>query len=261
MCVSASALCVLYDYFPAALTLEQRHLLPSVDASTPPSTYPAPLVEAVLWSYICQLVSAIQAVHAAGLALYDALSVRRILVVSPNRIRVNAVGVRDLLHNQSDIQHSSKSVRHYQLEDLYHLGQLILTLAAIISPSDSYPPYLSDNIEPALELSLPSNLRPQFRLAASRYSPDLAHLIAYVMTATRFLADVHHTSAPTAAAIASMIAHRIIQQHSHSLQSVKGTWRGCGRCCCLSLPVVHLLSQHVYVLRGNACVSQARGRC
>jgi len=168
----------VYDYYPSACSLEQCHLLPSSDPSTPPSTFPAPLSEELLWSYTVQLVSAIHAVHSAQLALYDTLTVRRVLVVAPHRIRVNGVGMRDLLMNPSDLSTGHRPLRSYQQEDLYHLGHLLLTLAAIAGPSASYPPHLPLEVDPALEHGLPSNLRPLFRLCASRYSTDLAHLIA-----------------------------------------------------------------------------------
>lgn len=51
----------VYDYHPAAKTLEATHLVSSASMTTPFS-------EDILWSYICQLVSALRVMHAQGLA-------------------------------------------------------------------------------------------------------------------------------------------------------------------------------------------------
>ena len=166
VCLSPSAVCVVYDYYPAALTLEQRHLLPSLDASTPPSTFPSPLSEDTLWSYTCQLVSAIHAAHSASMALYDAISVRRILVIAPNRLRLTNLAIRDILLSKSDVP-PNKPLRPYQMDDLYHLGQLLLTLATVVASGDQWPQHVPDTVDPTLEQSLPSHLKAMFRLAAS----------------------------------------------------------------------------------------------
>ena len=214
------SLCVVFDYFPAAVTLEQRHLLPSLDASTPPSTFPSPLSEALLWAYTTQLVSALHAVHSAGLALHDSLSVRRVLVVSPHRIRINGVGMRDLLLTSQEQAAATAHghIRQHQQDDLYHLGHLLLTLSAIAAPATAHPPHLPVELDPALELNLPSHLRPLFRLAASRYSQELTHLIAYLLTTSRLPVD--HASAPTIYSLTPMVAHHTLQQHTAALSHV-----------------------------------------
>ena len=213
------SLCCVYDYCPAAVTLEQRHLLPSMDASTPPSTYPSPLSESLLWAYTTQLVSALHAVHSAGLALHDALSVRRVLVVSPYRIRVNGAGMRDMLLTPQDHAAAAHGhIRQHQQEDLYHLGHVLLTLASVAAPSTAYPSHLPVELDPSLELNLPSHLRPLFRLVASRYSQELAHVIAYLLTTSRL--PVEHSSAPTVYSLTPMIAHHTLQQHTAALSHI-----------------------------------------
>ena len=210
-------MCVVYDYYPAALTLEQRHLLPSLDASTPPSTFPAPLSEDALWSYTCQLVSAIHAAHSASMALYDAISVRRVLVVAPNRLRISNLAIRDILLAKSDAPPPNKPLRLYQMDDLYHLGQLLLALATVMGSNDVWPQHVPDTVDPTLEQSLPSNLRAMFRQAATRYSLDMVHLIAYLLTTSRLPAE--HASSCSIFAVTSMIAHKLLQHTTRAQQS------------------------------------------
>lgn len=49
----------VYEFHPGAKTLEMAHLVP---------TNTTPFNEDVLWSYICQLVSALRLIHVQGLA-------------------------------------------------------------------------------------------------------------------------------------------------------------------------------------------------
>ena len=213
-----AALRVRYDYYPGASSVEQRHLLPSLDASTPPSTFPSALSEAVLWSYATQLLSALHAVHSAGLALYDGLSVRRVLVVGPGRVRVNGVGLRDLLATPQELA-GAHHLRQYQQEDLLHLGQLLLALSAVAAPGTAFPPHLPVDVDPALEHGLPGHLRPLLRLCAARYSAELVHLVAFLLTTPRLPID--HAQAPNAHGVLAMVAHRISAQHAHALQLVR----------------------------------------
>ena len=217
LCFPTSAVCVVYDYYPGALTLEQRHLLPSLDASTPPSTFPSPLSEDTLWSYTCQLVSAIHAAHSASMALYDSLSVRRILVVAPNRLRLTNLALRDILLSKADAPPPNKPLRLYQADDMYQLGHLLLSLASVLGGGEAWPQHVPEGVDPTLEQSLPSHLRAMFRLAASRYSLDLVHLIAYLLTTSRLPAD--HASACSIFAVTSMIAHKLMQHSARAQQS------------------------------------------
>lgn len=217
MLFAISAVCVVYDYYPAALTLEQRHLLPSLDASTPPSTFPSPLSEDTLWSYTCQLVSAIHAAHSVSMPLYDAISVRRVLVVAPNRLRISNLAIRDILLSKSDAAPPNKPLRLYQLDDLFSLGKLLLTLATVMGSGDVWPQHMPDTVDPTLEQSLPSHLRAMFRLAATRYSLDMVHLIAYLLTTSRLPAE--HGSACSIFAVTSMIAHKLLQHTARVQQS------------------------------------------
>ena len=83
-----------------------------------------PLIpEGTLWAFICQLVTALRAIHALDLAC-RVVHPLRILWTSPNRIRINCVGVLDVLESDSQ-----KSLGALQQEDITRLGSLILSLA------------------------------------------------------------------------------------------------------------------------------------
>lgn len=106
------ALFFTHEYFPGAQTLHERYL-----------TRRVPVPEPTLWAYICQLVTALRAIHALGLAC-RVVHPLRVLWTSQNRIRINCVGVIDVLEAES-----AKSVEEAQREDIYNLGRLILALA------------------------------------------------------------------------------------------------------------------------------------
>ena len=83
-----------------------------------------PLIpEGTLWAFICQLVTALRAIHALDLAC-RVVHPLRILWTSPNRIRINCVGVLDVLESDSQ-----KSLGALQQEDITRLGSVILSLA------------------------------------------------------------------------------------------------------------------------------------
>lgn len=84
------ALVLVYDYHPLATTLHAKYF-----------SRPDPLVydgirPDTLWSFVVQLTSAIKAVHDSHLAV-RVLDLSKILITSPNRIRVNCCGIFDIL--------------------------------------------------------------------------------------------------------------------------------------------------------------------
>lgn len=105
----------VYDYHPASKTLEALHLVPS-------AAFQTPFPEDVLWGYICQLVSALRAIHAQGLAC-RCIYPSKILVTGTNRLRINGCGMADMIHYDP-----SKLVLQ-QVDDLVSLGKLIMCLA------------------------------------------------------------------------------------------------------------------------------------
>jgi|TARA_B110000091_G_C13802442_1_gene470875 PAB-dependent poly(A)-specific ribonuclease subunit 3 len=110
--VHQRALFFTHDYHPGAQTLQERYLVQR-GALIPEST---------VWAYICQLVTALRAIHALGLAC-RVIHPLRILWTSPNRIRINCVGVLDVLESDSQ-----KTLEELQREDIFKLGRLILEL-------------------------------------------------------------------------------------------------------------------------------------
>lgn len=100
----------VYDYHPAAKTLEATYFVSSNNNNT------TPLNEDVLWSYICQLVSALRAMHSQGLAC-RCVYPSKILVTGKNRLRINGVGVSDVIH------YDPSKIVNQQLDDLVSLGE------------------------------------------------------------------------------------------------------------------------------------------
>lgn len=124
----SAALFFVHDYYPAAVTLEFLHLRQeqpvgvvhlTVGAITHSHPSPCDVIfyrtkyayesrkcgkllqvsEDQLWSYIVQLASVIRSVHAAGLFFRPGgLHPSKILVPSKGRLRVNAVGILDVLN-------------------------------------------------------------------------------------------------------------------------------------------------------------------
>lgn len=86
------------------------------------SHHPAP--ESLLWSYLCQLCTAIKQVHAAGSAL-RCISAAHILATSGNKVRISGVGVIDVVEHDQVITLGNK-----QREDMISLGNTLLTVAS-----------------------------------------------------------------------------------------------------------------------------------
>jgi PAB-dependent poly(A)-specific ribonuclease subunit 3 len=86
------------------------------------SRQPAP--EALLWSYLCQLCTAIKQVHANGSAL-RCISAAHVLATTGNKVRVSGVGVMDVLEHEQATSLSAK-----QREDIVNLGTCLLTVAS-----------------------------------------------------------------------------------------------------------------------------------
>lgn len=121
--VTRTALFFLHDYCPGAQTLAQRYF------GTPAAPMP-PLPEPLVWNIVVQVAAALRAIHMHGLAC-RVMSARRILVTGHHRcgacagtamhacaaliavqcrVRINAVGVMDMLQFES-----KKSVAELQV--------------------------------------------------------------------------------------------------------------------------------------------------
>jgi len=159
-----TALVVAYDYHPGSETLEAKYVVGMAKF----------VPESVLWSYISQIVSALQSIHAAGLAA-RVINPSKILLTGKNRIRINCVGVFDLLNYDS-----ANNVKHYQQEDLVGLGKLILSLACKSSMTIQ---------------TLPKSLE----YVSTNYSSDLKNLLILLLTKSS-----HTHSYPTIEDVAAM---------------------------------------------------------
>lgn len=98
-----------------------------------------PLSESVLWSVICQLVSAISILHEADLAART-LHLHQVLCTTDSkasslRVRLGCLGIVDALEFQA-----RKHVKELQIQDMRDLGGLLLSLATgtvVTAHSDS----------------------------------------------------------------------------------------------------------------------------
>eukprot|EP01127_Copromyxa_protea_P014559 TRINITY_DN4087_c0_g1_i1.p1 TRINITY_DN4087_c0_g1~~TRINITY_DN4087_c0_g1_i1.p1 ORF type:complete len:626 (-),score=62.50 TRINITY_DN4087_c0_g1_i1:129-2006(-) len=111
---SGSSLFFAYDYHPASETLESRFINQS-------SGY---IQEDILWSIIVQLCSAIQCIHRHRQCCRSILSASKILYTGKNRVRLNCVGLEDIVNPSN-----GKSLQIDQYHDLMSLGKLIVNLA------------------------------------------------------------------------------------------------------------------------------------
>ena len=137
----------VYDFFPAAKTLETVHLLPGTTTS---------FNEEILWSYICQLVSGLRAIHLQGLAC-RCIYPSKILVTSRGRLRISGAGIADVIH------FDPAKIALQQLDDLVSLGKLIMCLACRSAAA-------AQNVQRSLEV------------IGSAYSADLKNLIFFLLS-------------------------------------------------------------------------------
>ncbi len=140
-----------FDYHPGACTLEQL-FIKAVPADL--SAQKATLTEDDLWSFLVQMTSALRAIHSAGLEVgSEAFHPSKVLLCSPNRIRLGFLGVSSILAGR-------RPMGEAQLMDLSALGTLMLTIACA-------------------SRNEPSNLD----TVVVHYSKDLCHVIAGLLAA------------------------------------------------------------------------------
>ncbi len=106
-----------HDFFPGARSLRELYTEPGARGAPPPT-------EATLWSYTCQLVSALRTVHELGLT-FRGVRAEHVLVTGRNRVRFAGAGVLDVLEHDHAPQPHSASTR----QDVISLGKLLLQLA------------------------------------------------------------------------------------------------------------------------------------
>ena len=86
LCVSITALVVVYDYHPNAQTLYEAHLKPKAPQyqNGRLQSQNTRLPERTIWTYVVQIASAMKAVHDAGFAM-RIVDPTKVLLTGKNR--------------------------------------------------------------------------------------------------------------------------------------------------------------------------------
>uniref|UniRef100_A0A6Q2ZDL7 C3H1-type domain-containing protein n=1 Tax=Esox lucius TaxID=8010 RepID=A0A6Q2ZDL7_ESOLU len=160
-----------YDFHAGAETMFSRHFNdPTTDSyftkrkwgqhePPPPRQHAGLLPESLIWAYIVQLSSALRTIHTAGLAC-RVMDPSKILITGKTRLRVNCVGVFDVLTFDSSQTNHLALMPQYQQADLISLGKVVLALAC-----NSLAGIQRENLQKAMEL------------VSINYSSDLKNLI------------------------------------------------------------------------------------
>ncbi|KAF7213893.1 PAN2-PAN3 deadenylation complex subunit PAN3 isoform X1 [Nothobranchius furzeri] len=165
-----------YDFHAGAETMFSRHFNdPAADSyftkrkwgqhePPPPRQHAGLLPESLIWAYIVQLSSALRSIHTAGLAC-RVMDPSKILITGKTRLRVNCVGVFDVLTFDNTQTNHLAMMPQYQQADLVSLGKVVLALAC-----NSLAGIQRENLQKAMEL------------VSINYSSDLKNLILYLLT-------------------------------------------------------------------------------
>nr|XP_004660039.2 PAN2-PAN3 deadenylation complex subunit PAN3 isoform X2 [Jaculus jaculus] len=166
-----------YDFHAGGETMMSRHFSdPNADAyftkrkwgqhdGPLPRQHAGLLPESLIWAYIVQLSSALRTIHTAGLAC-RVMDPTKILITGKTRLRVNCVGVFDVLtFDNSQNNNPLALMAQYQQADLISLGKVVLALAC-----NSLAGIQRENLQKAMEL------------VTINYSSDLKNLILYLLT-------------------------------------------------------------------------------
>uniref|UniRef100_A0A8C7DFX4 Poly(A) specific ribonuclease subunit PAN3 n=1 Tax=Oncorhynchus kisutch TaxID=8019 RepID=A0A8C7DFX4_ONCKI len=179
------ALVFSYDFHAGAETMFSRHFNdPAADSyftkrkwgqhePTPPRQHAGLLPESLIWAYIVQLSSALRTIHTAGLAC-RVMDPSKILITGKTRLRVNCVGVFDVLTFDNSQTNHVTLMPQYQQADLISLGKVVLALAC-----NSLAGIQRENLQKAMEL------------VSINYSSDLKNLILYLLTEQSRLRSVN----------------------------------------------------------------------
>uniref|UniRef100_UPI00398E73D9 PAN2-PAN3 deadenylation complex subunit PAN3 n=1 Tax=Pristiophorus japonicus TaxID=55135 RepID=UPI00398E73D9 len=174
-----------YDFHAGAETMMNRHFNdPSADAyftkrkwgqhdGPLPRQHAGLLPESLIWAYIVQLSSALRTIHTAGLAC-RVMDPTKILITGKTRLRVNCVGIFDVLTFDSSQNNPLGMMPQYQQADLISLGKVVLALAC-----NSVAGIQRENLQKAMEL------------VSLNYSSDLKNLILYLLTDQNRLRSVN----------------------------------------------------------------------
>lgn len=164
-------LCMAYEYYPLANTLQEQHITRKLAGKLEPIT------ELVLWNYLVQITNALLAIHEAGLYAGSTISMSKILVTNKNRVRLGAVAVDDILNfedveKQKDEQGTFETIKALQRADIARFGKLITELASATLPV-------------SLRGAAPENLITSLRNSSSvSFSEDLLGVLGVLNSAT-----------------------------------------------------------------------------
>ncbi|XP_077480481.1 PAN2-PAN3 deadenylation complex subunit PAN3 [Stigmatopora argus] len=174
-----------YDFHAGAETMFSRHFNdPGADSfftkrkwgqheGPPPRQHAGLLPESLIWAYIVQLSSALRTIHTAGLAC-RVMDPSKIIITGKTRLRVNCVGVLDVLTFDNSQSNHLALMPQYQQADLVLLGKVVLALAC-----NSPAGIQRENLQKAMEL------------VSINYSSDLKNLILYLLTEQSRLRSVN----------------------------------------------------------------------
>lgn len=116
-----SSLCAIYDYYPLSSSLYEAHFV----------NFPlTPITQEYLWSYLVQLVNALNAVHSKGLAI-NILDWHKVIVTgSPGRIKITGCGPFDVLNFNAN---RTRDIYAEQQQNFVDLGLLLKDLSSKMS--------------------------------------------------------------------------------------------------------------------------------
>ncbi|PIS57012.1 hypothetical protein CJI97_000035 [Candidozyma auris] len=122
-------LCVVYDYYPLANTLQEQHITRKLGGKLEPIT------ENLLWSYIIQMANALLDLHENKLYAGSSISLSKILITNKGRLRLGAVGVDDALTlKETNSTERDEDTIMQQNEDLKHFVDVIHELIRATLP-------------------------------------------------------------------------------------------------------------------------------
>ncbi|CAK8684378.1 unnamed protein product [Clavelina lepadiformis] len=120
-----------HDYYAGAETLMARHF------QNPNNNYASKtkwnggttrqnaglLPESLIWTYVVQLTSALRCIHMAGLAC-RVLDPTKVIITDKSRLRINSVGILDVLAYDNSHANPRAHIQQYQQDDMVSLGKV-----------------------------------------------------------------------------------------------------------------------------------------
>lgn len=166
-----SSLVFVMDYHPLAKTLAEQHFAYSSNFQRS-RTATGLILEPQLWSYICQLASALKAIHSSGLAARTIIP-SKVLLTDKNRIRLSGNAIVDVVE-ANDSQEMRLSQQ--QQDDMQQLGHLIISLASHTTNTSPNPTKALES----LARSYSARLRDTLTSLISDKPPDIDTLLSSI---------------------------------------------------------------------------------